>query len=440
MQTDLFGASSSDTDSDSTAALIQQNGILEIEPSDRHLLIFELAYTGHYPSYLRHLAEHWIEQALPGKLTIIVSPKFVQHHADVTEIAERNGQAKSLSFVVITLEEEARLIPRTSSYRRALRSLQEWRLLQKYAKALGATQCLLLYFDSFQTAVATGAKLSCPFSGIYFRPTFHYCTFANYSPSLKERIQHLREKLILPRVLSHPQMKTLFCLDPYVIKPLEQQFRGKEKAVHLPDPVPIADFLRPLPQGFKESLGIEPNRKTFLLFGALYDGRKGIHQVLQAIALLPPHLCQQMCLLLVGQLGDGSTIPAQIAELTKKLPIQVVVRDAFVPESEVAHYFQAADVILATYQRHVGMSGILVQAAAAQKPLLSSDYGLMGEIVRRWQLGLSMDTTSPAEIARGLTQFLVEEPANCGDRMRMESFAMQHSAICFASTVFQNMV
>ena len=420
---------------DSSLRVEQHN----IDSGDRKLLIFELAYGGHYASYLRHLAEYWCQQELPGHLDIVVSPKFVQNHADVVDIATSCKQ-KNLNFVAIAPEEEASLIPRKSSIHRARRSFQEWNLLRKYATAQKATQCLLLYFDSFQAAVASGAKLPCPFSGIYFRPTFHYNTFAGYAPSLKNRVQHWREKfIILPRVMHHPQLKTLFSLDPFVVKHMDR-FQSKGKVVALPDPVQIYDVPEQYQlDKFKERLGIEPDRKVFLLFGALYDGRKGVQQVLEAISTLSPNLCQKICLLLVGQLfgTNESPIPKQIAEISQSLPVQVIVRDEFVPEEEVQLYFQSADVILAPYQQHVGMSGTLVQAAAAEKPLLSSDYGLMGEMTRHWQLGLTVDSTAPSEIAQGLTRFLLESPERFCDRTKMKTYAKQNSAERFADVIFQ---
>lgn len=413
----------------------------DIDIRDHKLIVFELGYTGHYPAYIRHLAKYWCEQELPGRLDIVVSPKFVQHHADVVDIASIFNQ-RSLNFVTITPAEEASLIPRKSSVHRVFRSFQEWNLLRKYATSLGATQCLLLYFDSFQAAVASGAKLPCSFSGIYFRPTFHYSDFTNYVPSLKDRVQHWREKfIILPRILRHPQLQNLFCLDPFVIKHMDQ-FLSKAKAIHLPDPVQIYNAPTHLTlEKFKQSLGIEPGRKVFLLFGALYDERKGIHQLLEAISTLSPTLCQRLCLLLVGKMGGGNESPIQkrIAEISQFLPVQIIIRDQFVPEREVQLYFQSADVILAPYQRHVGMSGILVQAAAAQKPILSSDYGLMGGITHHWELGLTVDSTVPSEIAKGLTRFLLESKEKLSDRSKMKAFAEQNSADRFANLIFQHM-
>ncbi|GAB4233150.1 MAG: hypothetical protein Kow0049_16410 [Stanieria sp.] len=417
--------------------------------TNHNLLIFELGYGGHYASYIRYLAKYWCQEKLLGTLNFVVSPSFVEQHPDVIAIA-KNNSSTNLNFIAIAPQETANLIPRKNSIYRAVRSFQEWKLLGKYAKKLKATHCLLLYFDSFQAAItlstlaspiASGLKLPCPFSGIYFRPTFHYPSFLNYSPTKKEILQHLREKfIILPRVMSHPQLANLFCLDPFVVKHLKR-FNSSVKAIHLPDPVPLKEIEdKSKLAEFKQSLGIEKERKIFLLFGALYDRRKGLDRILEAISLLSPDLCGKLCLLLVGQiyLSDNSALERQITEVVQKYPVQIIIRDEFVPEKDVQLYYQSADVILAPYQRHVGMSGTLVHAAAAQRPLLTSDYGLMGEITRQWQLGLTVDSTLPNKISKGLSYCLENSPKNLGDHTKMKAFAMTNSTELFVEVIFQN--
>jgi glycosyltransferase involved in cell wall biosynthesis len=422
-------------DSTYPVSAIETDRISHTALPDRHLLIFELGYTGHYPSYIGHLARYWLEHTLPGRLSIVVSRKFAQHHPDVLEIAANSPQ-QNLNFITIKPDEEASLLPRRSIVSRARRSIQEWKLLRSYATELRATHCLLLYFDSFQSAVLTRATLPCPFSGIYFRPTFHYSTLTNYSPSIKERIQSFRERLILPFVFRHPQLCNLFCLDPFVITHLDQ-LSDKINAIYLPDPVPLIKVSENRIQHFRTSLGIEAGRRVFLLFGALYDKRKGLQKILAALSMLPAELRQKCCLLLVGQtLGDPST-QNYIAEIHQFVPVQVIVRDTFVPESEVLLYFQSADAVLSLYQRHIGMSGILVLAAAAQKPVLSSDYGLLGELTRYWKLGMTVDSADPVEISKGLTRFLEEDLNTLSDRVHMKAFAKQNSAENYAQVIFQ---
>jgi glycosyltransferase involved in cell wall biosynthesis len=191
----------------------------------------------------------------------------------------------------------------------------------------------------------------------------------------------------------------------------------------------------------RDKLNIDPNRQIFLLFGSFEAERKGIYQFLAALLLLSHELSQKVCLLIVGNAGpeEQGHIKEQIDLVSKLRPIQVRTRFEFIPDELVSQYFQLADVALALYQRHVGMSGILLLAAAAQKPVLSTDYGLMGELVRRYQLGLAVDSTSQEQIKAGLTRFLLEPVDELGDRIQMKSFAEQNSAQKFAEVIFQHL-
>jgi glycosyltransferase involved in cell wall biosynthesis len=399
-------------------------------------MLFDLSINGHHPAYITHLIRYWCENQLSGYLDIVVSPKFIQHHYDVVEIAS-NYDVSNVNFVAIDSEAEAALKSRKSGVNRTARAFQEWDLLCHYAGSLKATQCLIMYFDTCQIPLVFGKKPCCPVSGIYFRPTFHYSNFAHFVPSWQDRLQQWREKLLLSRVLQHPQLQTLFCLDPFVVQHIDQ-FHSSVNFVPLPDPVPLTTVSETQVISLRERLGIDPDKQVFILFGAL-TGRKGIDQLLEAVAMLPPELSQKFCLVLAGQANpqEQSRMATHISDICQASPVQIITNYEFIPEPEVQTYFQLADVVLAPYQRHVGMSGILLLAAAAQKPVLSSDYGLMGEMVQRYSLGLTVDSTIPAEIARGLTRFLLEPPTELCDRTSMKSFAEQNSAEQFASVIFQ---
>ncbi len=402
--------------------------------SDRRLLLFDLEVTGHHPGYIQHLIKYWCDRDLPGYLDVVVSPKFLQMHADIVKIASECGQNK-VNFVAISAEEDAKVHFKSSAFDRAMRAFQEWKLLCKYASFLKSTHCTILYFDSLQFPLFLGAKPPCSLSGIYFRPVFHYSSFGNFKPSWREKFWQIRDKIFLSRILRHSHLQTLYCLDPFVVEHLEQ-FNGIVKAIHLADPVEIYNYPDAHVKKIKESLGIEPNRTVFLMFGALRK-RKGIYQLLDAIALLSSELCEKFCLLLVGPVSSDPLIQKRIKEISESLPIQIVKYDKFVPDQEIQPYFQIADVILAPYQRHIGMSAILVRAAAAQKPVLSSNYGLMGQMIKHYQLGMAVDTTIPNEITKGLMQFLQESPKEFGDSSQMKSFAERNTAQKFANVILE---
>lgn len=402
------------------------------------LILFDLLIGGHHGSYIQHLVEYWNQQKLASTLDIVVSPAFLEKHADVVRAASR--YAAQIRFVAITPQEALALKVSSSRIDRMVRIFQEWQLLCRYARSLKANHCLIMYLDTCWLPITLGMKLPCPFSGIYFRPTLHYSTFPQHVPTSREPFQQMREKLALTRMLRHPQLQTLFSLDQFSIQSIQQEIervQSQVTVVHLPDPIQISQSST-IPQDIlRKQLGINPDKKIFLLFGVL-SGRKGIDQVLEAISLLPKTLCKQICLILLGE-GDPDQLGPKVWSICQSQPIQVIEQYQFLPDAEVRAYFELADIVLATYQRHIGMSGILLWAAAVQRPVLSTDYGLIGELVRQYHLGLAVDSSSPEAIAQGLTRCLQEPTETLGDRNQMQVLAQQNSAEKFAHVILKNL-
>jgi glycosyltransferase involved in cell wall biosynthesis len=411
------------------------------------LLLFELDVRGHHPGYLQHLVQYWCQQELGGQLDIVVSNQFVVQHQQIVELAATAPQG-NVRFVAITMAEERDLFDPAaleSSFKgRIQRAFQEWRLLRKYTKLLKTDHCFVMYLDTLLLRLSLLPKLPfglkslpCAMSAIYFRPILHYGNFPSYVPEGRESVWYWRDRICLSRLLRVPNLNTLFCLDGFAAEHINQVY-GTNQAVHLADPVQIYPVSPTAVSELRQRLGVDPQRQVFLLFGALSE-RKGWQQVLDALTHLPADLCQQISLLFIGPIAapEKAILQQQIAALTAALPIQIITEHQFIPDTAIQPYFHLADVILAPYQRHIGMSAILVRAAAAEKPVIASDFGLMGEVTRRYGLGLAIEASHPAQIAAGMQRCLWEGADQVGDRLGMRAFAAQNTAKRFASQIFQ---
>ncbi|MEO0537409.1 MAG: glycosyltransferase [Cyanobacteria bacterium P01_A01_bin.123] len=410
------------------------------QQNQQRVMLFDLSVGGHHPSYILYLIQYWCEHNLSGNLDIVISPDFMKRHFDVVESAQAYRDT-SVQFIPISSREKAELLSHDSSLKAAKRSFQEWRLMCKYAKKLRSNHIFLMYFDTAIVPFIFSQKPPCVISGIYFRPTFHYRRFPEHISLLKDRFQTWREYFNLSQILGNPKLHTLFSLDPLAVESI-RQFSKRDNVFPLADPVKLYAIPDMRVQQLKAELGIEPNtKKVFLLFGAL-SRRKGIHHLLEAIPLLPKAISSQICLLLVGSLGsnadDKSFLQERLARLAIKNALQVIIVDQFIPESNIQVYFKISDIILALYQRHVGMSGILNRAAIATKPVLSTNYGLMGELTRRYKLGLTLDSTQPQDIANSLSRCIQERPECWIDPKLMQQFANQNDVERFSKAVFEH--
>ena len=413
------------------------SSISQAAPYPQTVLLFDLSIYGHHATYLQYLIRYWQQQQIAHELVILVSPQFLTIHQDVVELAD--SATANITFVAITLKEEENLQPRNSSLTRNLRNWQEWRLYCRYARQLDASQSLIMYFDTYQTLLALGQTSPCPFSAIYFRPTFHYSEFGDMTKSYKAQLQRQWEYWSLQQVLQKKRLNWLLSLDRFAVDYLKKR-DAKAKVVALADPVESTLTSAVNREQFKESLGIDKHRQVGLIFGALTP-RKGIYPLLDAIKILSPEQAEQFCLLLVGAANpiEKQRIRLEVAALRQSCSVQIIEHYAFVSEDVIPDYFKVSDIVLAPYQRHVGMSGILLLAAAAQKPVLSADYGLMGKLVSYHQLGLTVDASDPQAISHRLAQLVRSGVNKVGDRKMMADFAAQNNWEIFARTIVQQM-
>jgi glycosyltransferase involved in cell wall biosynthesis len=415
---------------------------------DLRLIIFDLTMHMHLPTYLRYLIEYWSEKNLRGMLSIVVWHTFFRSHADVVQLAEQ-APHNNIRFITLTKEEMQKKISLESAdqgiaiaYNDLLRigastnyaALFDWELFCRHAIQVSATHGFIIHLDHYLPLLSADLTSPTQFSGIYFSPTFHYPKNGRKD----EATHRLQEKMILARALRHPKLTRLFFLDPCAVEHTSK-FTGGEKAAFLADPARLDPASPERITKLRSELDILPDRMVFLLFGHLTK-RKGIRQLLEAIRQLPCELCRQLCLILAGTIhpNDLAQLEQEITATCAVQPVQIVRRYEYIPHSDVPAFFRLADVVLAPYPRHAGMSGILLIAAAAQKPVLSSQYGLMGEITRRYQLGLAVDVTQPGELAKGLAKFLETDPAELCDSAKMRLLAEQHVPDRFAAQIFQH--
>lgn len=399
-----------------------------------HVLLFDLYAGGHHYFYVQQLVRYWAAHRLPGRLGVVVPPHFTAQHPEVAALAEQHADA---GVYLHTLPEPLAVqTPRRFALLRNDRDHGRW--LRHAVETLRPTHAVLLYLDHAQLSLAAGLRFPFPvsLSGIYFRPNFHYHQFEGaQAPSPKERLQHLRKRVVLRGALRNPHFDVLFCLDPYVVLPLQAAQRAA-RVVALPDGIEAPSTPAPDPT-LRARHGVAPGRKLALLFGALAE-RKGIFAVLEAVRRLTPAQQRQLSVLMAGCVAPLDR-EALAAALRQPCEAQVLLEDRFLDDEEIQPMVATSDLVLLPYPRHVGSSGVLVRAAAAGVPVLGSAYGVVGEHLRRHHLGLAVDAADPDALAAGLARLLDAPDAFPFDPEHARRFAEHHTAERFAATLFHHL-
>jgi len=369
---------------------------------------------------------------LSWRILLAVPPSLITGHSELSRVV--NG-CQSFEIALTPLREDL-FTSFKESISRITKTWYRWQLLRTAVKAVEPDLCLVMYIDQLLLPLALGMDPGCNLSGIYFRPTFHYPRFAGYRPNLGDRVLALRQRVLVERAARSPRLRDLFCLDTFVPDVINASEPVK-KALPLPEPVEPHKSNSVDEARLRRTLNLDEGRIVLLLFGMISE-RKGPHELLEACGILQSSVARKFSLVIAGKVEDqlSACLAHQVAAMQQTCPVQIILHDHLVAYDQVPPFFGISDVVLATYHRHVGMSAIIARSAAAGKPVLSSDFGLMGQLVRTWRLGLTIDSTNPAAIAQALTQIAEDGGPVPFDAESAARFAELNTAESFGATLF----
>ena len=157
-------------------------------------------------------------------------------------------------------------------------------------------------------------------------------------------------------------------------------------------------------QEAKTRLGIDRDLSCILFFGFIRD-YKGLDLLLNAFA--DERLQKYPLKLLVA--GEFYTDPKPYYELIAKLKLgdRVIMSNDFIPDSAVADYFCAADVVVQPY-KSATQSGVTQIAYHFNKPMITTNVGGLAEIIPDGKVGYVVDPDEN-EIASAILKFYDEK-------------------------------
>lgn len=108
----------------------------------------------------------------------------------------------------------------------------------------------------------------------------------------------------------------------------------------------------------------------------------------------------------------GKILPSCInhpRQLAKKYNCEknVIILDEFIPSHKVPYYFSAADGLILSYNKDfVVDSGVLLQGVGFDLPVIASNSGWIGQIVRENELGITFTPENSSSLRLAMTEFL----------------------------------
>lgn len=167
------------------------------------------------------------------------------------------------------------------------------------------------------------------------------------------------------------------------------------------------------------------DEKVILFFGFIRD-YKGLDTLLLAVSKLKS---KDVKLLIAGEFYSDKEKYLKIIK-EYNLHNSVILKTDFIPTSEVKYYFSACDAVILPYNSAT-QSGIVQIAVNFRKPVIATNVGGLGEVIKNNETGFIVEKENPQKLADAIDKFYFESKESefvinlslLADKYSWESFA-----------------
>jgi glycosyltransferase involved in cell wall biosynthesis len=366
------------------------------------IALFDWSRGGHHALYLRRFVE------------------VVQRRADVLVVApdETMDQLADLSIQEVRLESARPKLPRNRPFEPQRRRIldEEVRLLAGVARDQHPDLIVHLYADAVLSHLVRRPRLPIPVAVLIFYPRAHYPTAFGTHLSPSERARAWGKERIVAAWRRRADALAVLTLDEEAARRWAR--RSGAPAHWIPEP-PVAN----------ESIEGVP-RSGCVIYGALAE-RKGLDLLARAIAVRPTSIS----ITIAGEASKSflPTLEKHVLEM-RRYGATVEARPYRHSEAEGLRVLARGRCAVLPYPRHDGMSRVLLEACAVGTPVIVHDRGLLGYLVRRYELGRVVDCTDPRQLRDAIAE-LTRDGASESYRAALADFALRFSVERFEQAV-----
>ncbi|MFB9110941.1 glycosyltransferase [Flavobacterium gyeonganense] len=379
-------------------------------------LIYDSAITGHHSEYISHLVKHLSKFHSEDVYYFVVSEELKIAFPEI--ISESEG----CSSVVWEFIPQS-VIKKIHDLSLLKRSFAELELVEQYASKFSVNEVFLLYFNIFQLALIF-KRPSPKLKGILFLQFLRM-----EKATLKDKLKYYRKYLITKFYSRNPKITSVFILnDQKTVDYLNNEFRTDIFKM-LPDPIPVYDEDNDFQ--IYDYYNIPKNKKVLLHPGSI-DPRKGTYEIIDSVDFLNDKETEEYAILIVGRakLDIENVIREKLSAL-QNINFTIVFDNTFVSNERLKSLFLQSYAVLMPYKNAEASSGIMGHASIVNKCVLAPDSGLIGELIKKYKLGVLINKPISIEIARGIER--LGEYSN--DEALSVEFASQHTVEVFSTSL-----
>ena len=290
---------------------------------------------------------------------------------------------------------------------------------------------LIPYFNYIDKAVALlGSPFgNIPWSGIVMRESFHHVRLG-LKPN-DDATAFLKEQLF-NRLLANPKLLTMVTIDETLKEYGKTKFKRFDRLSYAPDPSDVSPTVDRT--SACQQLNLRSEDFHLLCYGHI-DDRKGIAELLNAVSeKIPSHFT----LVIAGRYQPATR---QIIEsFSQKYPhSRLLLLNQFIDSGLEQQLFSAADAVWVGYKNHFGSSGLLGQAAAAGKPVIACDQGLIGYLTDRHQLGITVNIANPESVRSAITTLSSDAELRARCARAGQAFSNQRTVAHFSNAILDEL-
>lgn len=340
-------------------------------------IVFSDIILGHYLEYVHHIYMGALEHK--DEEFIFVIPEQFLEHKDKYEWPE----ADNISFEYLSADECQYCLP-PSPLKAAWRKSK---LIRTKCKKHRADRVILTNLSATIPFLPFLLPHGVKAKGVQYRI---------YRYGSQKGIRLLFEKMRYQIMARHSQIASVMILNDRESADYFNKVYHTHKFMFLPDPVPEVDESQL--KDLREELAIPKENKVFLLFGAL-SSRKGVFEVLEALQLLDKEPAHRTTMVFAGMIHKS--IKERFFSFVNRINngVQVIVFDRFCSYEELYNLCHTCNFILATYFNPDMSSGVIGYAAKFNKTVIGTGAGLLGNLISKNNLGITINEVSGKSIA-----------------------------------------
>lgn len=345
-------------------------------------LIFDSEISGHHLEYIHHLYNAAVIDS-KNQYVFIVNNKF-----DSVKDQLMWKKTENIKIIPLRNDEQKKCINKNLLLACWYKSL----LIKRYVKVFNIDQIWLIMFMQLMPFLPLLIKNKVKISGILYRIYL-------YEKDEMTRIRLLFEFVRYKLFVINSSVKNIFVLNDKLGTEILNEKYKTNKFKYISDPVPYIDN-RKL-KNIRSDFGITKNDVLYLHFGGL-NRRKGTLNIMQALDILNPEDLKGKVFFFAGKIDNN--IKKEFYDLKQRIEYKckIIVFDEFCSYDFLNNLCFSCDCILIPYYNTNQSSGVIGYAGYFKKPVIAPSKGLLGYLVREYNLGITLQEMDNQNLSKSI--------------------------------------